>query len=117
MPGTRGPEVAEVHRLLAVRGLYDEPPGDRYTRKTARAVRQFQRSGGMRAHGVVGPATWEALHRPLPPPPESGPAAVSRGGVSDRDTVFLLAHLVAGEAADEPFAGKVAVAAVALNRT
>ena len=116
-PGTRGPEVREVHQFLAVRGLYHAPVGDLYTMVTVHAVRDFQRANRLPAHGLVGPATWEALHRPLPTPPEAGPAAASRGGVSDRDTVLLLAHLVAGEAADEPFAGKVAVAAVALNRT
>lgn len=117
VPGTRGPEVREVHQLLAVRGLYHAPVRDVYTSDTVRAVRDFQRANRLPAHGLVGPATWEALHRPLPAPPEPGPVAASRGGVSDRDTVLLLAHLVAGEAADEPFAGKVAVAAVALNRT
>ncbi|MGQ9532348.1 MAG: cell wall hydrolase [Desulfotomaculales bacterium] len=117
VPGTRGPEVREVHQFLAVRGLYHEPVGDLYTLVTVRAVRDFQRANRLPAHGLVGPATWEALHRRLPTPPEAGPAAASRSGVSDRDTVLLLAHLVAGEAADEPFAGKVAVAAVALNRT
>ena len=43
-------------------------------------------------------------------------AAVSRG-LSNRDEVYLLARVIEGEAADEPFEGKVAVGAVILNRT
>lgn len=42
---------------------------------------------------------------------------VSRGTDVDRDTVYLLAQVIEGEAADEPYEGKVAVGAVILNRT
>lgn len=44
-------------------------------------------------------------------------SAVSRGAAVDRDTVYLLARVIEGEAADEPYVGKVAVGAVILNRT
>lgn len=43
--------------------------------------------------------------------------AVSRGGTVSRDDVVLLARVIEGEAADEPYSGKVAVGAVILNRT
>jgi len=42
---------------------------------------------------------------------------VSRGGTVNRDDVYLLAHVIEGEAANEPFIGKVAVGAVIMNRT
>jgi hypothetical protein len=41
----------------------------------------------------------------------------SRGGQVDRANVYLLAQVIEGEAADEPYQGKVAVGAVILNRT
>lgn len=44
-------------------------------------------------------------------------SAVSRGGEVDRNSVYLLAQVIEGEAADEPYEGKVAVGAVILNRT
>ncbi len=40
---------------------------------------------------------------------------VSRSGV-DRESVYLLAQVIEGEAADEPYEGKVAVGAVIVNR-
>ena len=48
---------------------------------------------------------------------ENRGSAVSRGGDVDRSTVYLLAQLIEGEAADEPYEGKVAVGAVVVNRT
>lgn len=54
--------------------------------------------------------------------PQSGqetrdyPVTVSRGA-TDRDTVYVLAKVIQGEAADEPYTGKVAVGAVIVNRT
>lgn len=43
--------------------------------------------------------------------------AVSRGVETDRYSVYVLAQVIEGEAADEPYEGKVAVGAVILNRT
>lgn len=43
--------------------------------------------------------------------------SVSRGGENDRASVYTLAQVIEGEAADEPYEGKVAVGAVILNRT
>lgn len=47
----------------------------------------------------------------------SGGSQTSRGSQVDRTTVNLLAQVIEGEAADEPYQGKVAVGAVILNRT
>ncbi|WP_243124150.1 cell wall hydrolase [Pelotomaculum schinkii] len=47
----------------------------------------------------------------------SGVPETSRGGQVDRASVNLLAQVIEGEAADEPYQGKVAVGAVILNRT
>lgn len=44
-------------------------------------------------------------------------AAVSRSAGADRNSVYVLAQVIEGEAADEPYEGKVAVGAVILNRS
>ncbi|MDQ0287159.1 N-acetylmuramoyl-L-alanine amidase [Desulfofundulus luciae] len=44
-------------------------------------------------------------------------AQVSRGSSISRDDLILMARVIEGEAADEPYIGKVAVGAVILNRT
>lgn len=41
---------------------------------------------------------------------------VSRSAGADRYSVYILAQVIEGEAADEPYTGKVAVGAVILNR-
>ncbi|NLI13217.1 MAG: cell wall hydrolase [Peptococcaceae bacterium] len=43
--------------------------------------------------------------------------SVSRGDNIDRQSVYILAQVIEGEAADEPYEGKVAVGAVIINRT
>lgn len=48
---------------------------------------------------------------------EEREVTVSRGGETDRYSVYILAQVIEGEAADEPYEGKVAVGAVILNRT
>jgi len=51
------------------------------------------------------------------PAGEEGAAAVSRGAEVNRSDLVLLAQVIEGEAADEPYSGKVAVGAVIVNRT
>jgi len=58
----------------------------------------------------------EEEQAPVPTDGESD-AAVSRSAVTDRYSVYVLAQVIEGEAADEPYEGKVAVGAVILNRT
>ncbi|MGQ9825424.1 MAG: cell wall hydrolase [Desulfotomaculales bacterium] len=41
---------------------------------------------------------------------------VSRGATVSRDDILLMARVIEGEAADEPYTGKVAVGAVIVNR-
>ena len=77
-----------------------------YGAATTAAVKYFQRSNGLTADGIVGNRTAEKLGMTLSSSPQ---ADVSQD-------VYLLARAVYGEARGEPYRGKVAVAAVILNR-
>lgn len=56
----RGEAVTQLQQLLADNG-YDISPDGVFGRGTERAVRDFQRSKGLRVDGVVGAETWAAL--------------------------------------------------------
>ncbi|RJX16918.1 MAG: spore cortex-lytic enzyme [Ammonifex sp.] len=112
--GTSGWEVSQVQQRLASWGYYNGPIDGYFGNETSQAVRSFQWKNGLVVDGLVGPQTWAALGLPAAAAPAA--PAVSRGAVSNRDSVTLLARVIMGEAADEPFEGKVAVGAVILNR-
>lgn len=115
--GTRGNDVAQVQRRLKSWGYYKGAVDGVYGARTFAAVKLFQRKNGLRADGVVGPATKAALGLPATDRRVvSGSYKASRGGVSPRDDVYLLARLIYGEARGEPYIGKVAVGAVVMNR-
>jgi len=71
--GAKGPRVAFVQKVL---GLHVDRI---YGKHTKRAVKRFQRSHGLTADGVVGPATWSALKRARSR--SSGGATAGRGTV------------------------------------
>lgn len=117
--GSSGPDVTKVQATLNRWGYYTGPIDGYYSGKTQRAVKDFQRKNGLKVDGIVGPNTWAALGFSTggqSPRYAPGSGGVSRG-VTNRDSVSLLARVIEGEAADEPFVGKVAVGAVILNRT
>jgi hypothetical protein len=60
--GSRGRTVAELQRKLHLRA------GGRFDRRTARAVRAFQRRHHLLVDGVVGVYTWDAVFGIKPPP-------------------------------------------------
>jgi N-acetylmuramoyl-L-alanine amidase len=116
--GTSGEEVTRLQQQLAAWGYYTGPVDGYFADLTQRAVRYFQRNNGLVPDGIVGDETWASLGfsptYDYTPPPEA--IEVSRS-VSNRGDTYLLARVIEGEAADEPFDGKVAVGAVILNRT
>lgn len=59
-PPFRGPDVANVQRVLRERGIDLRETGV-YDGATARAVRAFQKKAGLFVDGIVGPATRGAL--------------------------------------------------------
>lgn len=111
--GSRGDDVSQVQQRLRQWGYYKGPVDGVFGNETNRAVREFQRKNGLNPDGTVGQATRSAMGLWGP---EEAPA-VSRGAATDRGEVTLLAQVIEGEAANEPFLGKVAVGAVIMNRT
>ncbi len=104
--GSRGQEVVKIQQRLIQWGYLTGSADGIYGQSTYNAVILFQKRNGLKADGVVGPATLAALGLP------AGAAAASAG----ESEIYLLARLVHGEARGEPYVGKVAVAAVVLNR-
>ena len=80
-----------------------------FGKETYDGVVYFQRKNGLKVDGAVGQTTAAALGVTL----SGGAVAVSNPNESE---TYLLARLIHGEARGEPYVGKVAVAAVVLNR-
>ena len=61
--GSSGPYVTELQSMLIELGYDVGPSGadGKFGTKTQEAVKQFQKDHGLKADGVVGPKTWEAL--------------------------------------------------------
>lgn len=109
--GSRGETVRQVQTKLKQWGYYSGSVDGVFGQSTYEAVTWFQRANGLTADGTVGGATLAALG--ISTQSAEGTTAASAAGTSD---VELLAHCVYGEARGEPYVGKVAVAAVVLNR-
>ena len=109
--GDKGQEVKELQTKLNQVGQSVKVDGV-YGRNTENAVRAFQRGHGLKADGVAGKKTIDALKKATAGSTNRAGKAV---GSSSKD-LNLLAHAVTGEARGEPYQGKVAVAAVILNR-
>ena len=109
--GSRGETVRQVQTKLKQWGYYSGSVDGVFGQSTYEAVTWFQRANGLTADGTVGGATLAALGISAQSAGET--SAASAAGTSD---VELLAHCVYGEARGEPYVGKVAVAAVVLNR-
>jgi len=99
-PGATTGDVWDLQYRLQVLGFYPYSLDGIYGDRTTRAVRSFQSQYGLPADGVVGMKTWRAL----------------RKYSVNATELDLLARLVHSEARGEPYVGKVAVAAVAMNR-
>ena len=59
--GMRGAAVAQAQTLLDANGYGAGAADGIFGRRTEAAARDFQRSAGLVADGVIGPATWAAL--------------------------------------------------------
>lgn len=106
--GSRGTLVKTVQQKLKNWGYYTGSVDGIYGSKTVAAVKYFQRKNGLTADGIVGSKTAAAMGISL--------SGASTGSSYSSSDIYLLAKVVHAEARGEPYAGKVAVAAVVLNR-
>lgn len=109
--GSRGDKVKELQQKLKRWGYYTGSIDGIFGSGTQAAVKNFQKKNGLTADGIVGPKTATALGMNLTSSSSSSGSSSSSSG-----DLYLLARLVHGEARGEPYKGKVAVAAVVLNR-
>ena len=97
--------VLTVQRKLKNWGYYDGVVDGEFGYRTEQAVKAFQEKNGLDVTGKVNDETFVALGMSI----EGYPG-------TDSADVNLLARCIHGEARGEPYSGKVAVAAVILNR-
>ena len=109
--GDKGQDVTKIQQRLRQYGYMDAPADGIFGQATYNAVIRFQKKNGLKADGVVGPATAAALGVAL-----SGSGGSAAAGSYNESEIYTLARLVHAEARGEPYVGKVAVAAVVLNR-
>ena len=112
--GSTGATVKTIQTKLKRWGYYTGSVDGIFGAKTKAAVQYFQRKNGLTADGIVGSATAKAMGITL-----SGTTASSgtttASSLSNSD-LYLLSCCIYGEARGESYTGKVAVAAVILNR-
>ena len=104
--GSRSQEVKSIQRVLKSKGYYTGSIDGIFGTGTKNAVVAFQRDAGLKADGIAGEKTLNALGI-------SG--GNSSGGYSSSD-YDLLARIISAESRGEPYSGQVAVGAVVLNR-
>jgi len=112
--GSTGATVTSIQKKLKQWGYYAGAVDGVFGQSTYNAVIAFQKKNGLKADGVVGAATAAAMGISLSAS-QTVSTGSSSGGYTQNET-DLLARLIFGEARGEPYLGKVAVAAVVLNR-
>ena len=111
--GSQGQLVKTVQQKLKDWGYYDGNIDGIFGSGTEGAVKYFQRTNGLTADGIIGPATAAKLGIQLA---NNGTNSSGSSPSQNQADVTLLARTIHGEARGEPYRGKVAVAAVILNR-
>ena len=106
--GDKGDQVTLIQQKLKQYGYFSSTVDGVFGKQTYDAVVWFQRKNGLKVDGAVGESTAAALGITLT-------GSVSAASYNESET-YLLGRLVHGEARGEPYVGKVAVAAVVLNR-
>ena len=114
--GSRGTVVKTIQTKLKRWGYYTGSVDGVFGAKTKSAVQLFQRKNGLTADGIVGNATAKAMGVTLSgSTTSSSNNNTTASGVNNSD-LYLLSCCIYGEARGESYTGKVAVAAVILNR-
>lgn len=111
--GDSGDTVRQIQTRLKNWGYYKGAVDGVYGEGTVQAVIKFQQKHGAYPDGRVGPETARLLGISLG---SKGKSAASGGNRQDSGDLYLLARVVYGEGRGEPYKGKVAIAAVVLNR-
>ena len=106
--GSRGEIVRQIQTKLKNWGYYTGGVDGIFGSKTTSAVKSFQRKNKLAVDGIVGKKTANAMGVKL--------SSSSSGSSQTSGDLYLMARAVYGEARGEPYQGKVAVAAVILNR-
>ena len=112
--GSKGNEVKEVQRRLKQWGYYKGSVDGVFGAGTKSAVIAFQKKNGLKADGIVGKATYQALGMNASAN-ALGSGSGGANGYSSSD-VYLLARTIYAEGRGEPYVGQVAIGAVVLNR-
>ena len=110
--GDQGTKVKQVQQKLKQWGYYTGNADGIFGEDTKKAVIKFQKNNDLPADGIVGAKTFAALGVS----PGKADSKSNTTGVSNKDDSDLLARVIHAEAEGEPYIGKVAVAAVLLNR-
>lgn len=123
--GSEGNDVRELQGRLNFLGYYDGKIDGVFGSGTQNAVKSFQSKFGMKSDGIVGAKTkqtlvdatknWNSSTDTTPSPSNNTISSSNHLGYTENDLKFM-ANAVYGEARGEPYEGKVAVAAVILNR-
>lgn len=118
--GIQGYDVTQLQKNLGYLG-YDVGKIDgKYGWQTYQKVVEFQLKNGLKADGIVGNATANAIISQVSGDRTQRPRLqtnISRGNLFlSRQDIYDLARVVNGEARGESFEGQVAVASVVLNR-
>ncbi len=111
--GSRGQTVRTIQSKLKRWGYLKGNVDGVFGSQTRDAVKYFQRKNGLVADGIVGKATARAMGISLSGTASGG--STTSGSISNSD-LYLLSCCIYGEARGESYTGKVAVAAVVLNR-
>lgn len=114
--GSQGDTVRQVQQKLKDWGYYTGAVDGVLGQSTYDAVVYFQRRNGLTADGVVGKATFAALGISVASSSASSSGSSTTASSTSSSDLELLARCVYSEARGEPYTGKVAVAAVVLNR-
>ena len=107
--GSKGDEVKTIQTKLKNWGYYNGNVDGIYGSGTLNAVKQFQKKNGLKADGIAGTKTLQALGI-------NSSSSNSSSSSSSSANLNLISRFVYAEARGEPYTGQVAVAAVILNR-
>jgi N-acetylmuramoyl-L-alanine amidase len=118
--GSTHSDVYELQGRLSYLGFYKGKIDGQFGNQTYWAVRNFQYKFGMQVDGVVGAKTklmlWKATQNWTPSVNRTTRSTLVSTKKYSESEIKIMARAVYGEARGEPYEGKVAVAAVILNR-